>query len=245
MSLIRASAAYLVLAAWCAVGSADAQDTMQLNVPAPEYTLGGWVYKAPSDDGWRQIANIKESLSLVYAEQVTPESIETRIGLAMEVHPIPEGTAVESAAALADLSRQQMAEGRGTELVALSGIEAVPSIENMYTYRLLVHAPVPDMPDAYEVYYVALAPTKTEYLVIQVITKTQDYSNQLYFQQFYGSLASLKYLGRDKASSESKSDSAKLAGPESAKPADDASSKPATGAEAPHDHDHDHDHAGH
>ncbi|MFN2427750.1 MAG: hypothetical protein ABR587_15040, partial [Candidatus Binatia bacterium] len=172
---------------------AAAQDMMQLTVPAPEYTLGRFKYEAPKTDGWRQLANYQQGLSLVYAEQKDEDTIETRFGVAFEVHEIPENIQVESASGLADLSRRQMAETRKSDLVALSGIEAVPSIENMYTYRLLVRSPVPDMPEAYEVYYVVMAPDKSQYIVIQCITKSQTYADEIYFTQFYGSLTTLKY----------------------------------------------------
>ena len=176
---------------------ARAQDLTQLEIPAAEYTLGRFKYQAPKLDGWRQIANLRDSLSLVYAEQKTPEQpeqIQVRFGVALESHDIPAGADVQSAAALADLSRKQMAEARKADLIEAFPIEPVPSIDNLYTYRLLVRTPVAGMPEAYEVYYVALAPDKTQYLVIQCITKTKTYADELYFTQFYGSLASLKYV---------------------------------------------------
>jgi hypothetical protein len=172
---------------------AFSQDFMQLDVVAPEYTLGNFKYQAPKTDGWRQMAQVKSSLSLVYAQQPEPDKIETVFGVAMEAHEIPEGVVIESAAALAATSANQMAEARKADLVARSPVEAVPSIPNLYTYRLLVHAPVAGTPDGYEIYYVMLAPDKKQYLVIQCIAKVQDYGDQIYFQQFYGSLASLRY----------------------------------------------------
>jgi hypothetical protein len=203
-----------------------AQGMMQLDQLAKEYTLGRFKYVPPLADGWRQIANAKESLTLVYAEQKTPETIETMFGVAMEAHDIPPETHVESAAALADLSRKQMAETRKAELVALSAIEQVPSIENMYTYRLLMRAPVEGKPDAYEVYYVMTSPDKTQYLVIQCITKTPEYGNELYFNQFYGSLSSVKYTPDPAAKKEAAGGAA--AAPAPAAPA--APSAPAGGA---------------
>jgi hypothetical protein len=139
------------------------------------------------------MANVKQSLSLVYAQQPEPDKIETVFGVAMEAHEIPEGVQVESAAALAATSANQMAEARKADLVARSPIEPVPSIENLYTYRLLVRAPVAGMPDGYEIYYVMMSPDKKQYLVIQCIAKVQDYGNQIYFTEFYGSLASLRW----------------------------------------------------
>ncbi len=187
-------AAALALSA-ASVRPAASQEVMKLVVPSQkEYTLGRFRYQPPSSDGWRQIANNVSTLSLVYALQKNEDQIETLFGVAVEVHEIPENVHVESAAALADLSRKQFAEQRKEDLVALSGIEAVPGVENLYTYRLLVKTPVEGKPPAYEVYYVMTAPDKSQYLVIQCITKTQDYDKDLYFTELYGSLASLKYV---------------------------------------------------
>lgn len=205
-----------VLAALMLTGSSkpcEAQGMMQLTVPSKEYTLGRFHYTPPQVDGWRQLANVTDSFSMVYAEQTGEDAIETRFGVAIEVHEIPGGTQIESAAALANLSKKQMAEARGADLVALSPVEAVPSIENLYTYRLLVRSPIEGQPDAYEVYYVAMAPDKTQYLVAQCITKTQDYGNEIYFNQFYGSLASIRYVPEGTASStDAPKDAASAAG---------------------------------
>lgn len=192
-SRLRLAIVFTCSASAMAPVPAFAQDFMQLDVVAPEYTLGSFKYQAPKTDGWRQMANVQSSLSLVYAQQPEPDKIETVFGVAMEAHEIPEGVVIESAAALAATSANQMAEARKADLVARSPVEAVPSIPNLYTYRLLVHAPVAGAPDGYEIYYVMLAPDKKQYLVIQCIAKVQDYGDQIYFQQFYGSLASLRY----------------------------------------------------
>lgn len=180
-------------------GRAGAQGMMQLDVPAARYTLGSFTYEAPKADGWRQVANIQDSLALVYAEQKDEGAIDTRFAVTMEAHDIPENAIVEDAAALADQSRKQMAESHKDDLVGQSGVEAVPSIDNLYTYRLLVHSPVKGDPDVYEVYYVSLSPDKKQYLVMQCITKTQDYANEIYWTEFYGSLASLRYAPKGAA----------------------------------------------
>lgn len=194
-SLRMLTASVMGLAVATGALPAFAQGVMQLTVPASEYTLGRFKYRAPNADGWRQLSNVTDSLSLVYAEQKAEAMIDTRFGVAIEVHEIPPEAQVENAAGLAELSRKQMIEARKADLVAQSAIAPVPSIDNLYTYRLLVRSPIKDQPEAYEVYYVAMAPDKSQYVVIQCITKNQQYENELYFQQFYGSLASLKYQG--------------------------------------------------
>lgn len=216
--------------------AAVAQDMMQLEEPAKDYTLGGFHYSPPQTDGWRQIANFRSSLSLVYATQkqnddgTVDEAINTDFGVAMEAHDIPENAIVDSPAALAATSLEQMAAARKSDLVGKSGIEPVPSIPDMYTYRLLVHAPKPEMPDAYEVYYVMMSPDRKQYLVIQCITKTQDYGGQLYFNEFYGSLASIKYTAGEAADARpaQAADKASAGGPK----ADDSAKKPAAAAGA-------------
>jgi hypothetical protein len=172
---------------------AASQNLTQLDVPAAEYTLGHFKYKAPKTDGWRQMSNVTASLSLVYALQPEPEKIDVRFGVGMEAHDIPAGAPVEDAAALAAVSANQMAEARKEDLVARSPIEPVPSIQNLYTYRLMVHSPAQGQPDVYEIYYVMMSPDKKQYLVIQCFAKEDDYANQIYFTEFYGSLASLRY----------------------------------------------------
>lgn len=173
--------------------SGHAQDMLQLVPPSAEYALGGFSYMPPKEDGWRQISRLPNGVSLIYAEQKAPDSIDTRFGVTLEAHDIPPGTKIENPAALAQLSRNQMAEARKTDLVAASPVEAVPSVPNLYTYRLLVHSPIKGDSDAYEVYYVMTGADNAQYLVVQCITKTQEYGNELYFNQFYASLASLKY----------------------------------------------------
>lgn len=212
-------------------------DIVKLSPPAPEYTLGRFRYEAPQIDGWRQIANNTSSLSLIYAEQKGEEQIETLFGATLEVHEVPDDAKpnIPGANMLAELSRQQMAEARKDDLVGQSPIEAVPSLEDVYTYRLLVHAPVEGLPDAYEVYYVAMAPDKSQYVVIQCITRTADYGDSLYFNQFYGSLASLRYIPAGEKPAEkaaaSGAEGAAADAKDSAPDAGDAA--PAAGSDAP------------
>lgn len=224
------------------VGSAvvaRAQGMLQLDPVASEYTLGRFKYAAPKTDGWRQIANARDTLSLVYAESSEEGKIETRFGVVMEVADIPPEQSISDASFLAQLSRNQMAEQRKADIVALSPIEPVPSIENLYTYRFLVRAPENLGYNAYEVYYVAMAPDKTQYVVVQCITKNETYANEVFFNEFYASLASLKYGGGAAATPPA-------AAPEPAKPADAAkpAAQPAKPADAADDHS-GHDHAGH
>jgi hypothetical protein len=221
---------------------AQAQGMLQLDPITTDYTLGRFKYAAPRTDGWRQIANARDSLSLVYVESAEEGKVETRFGVVMEVADIPPEQSIPDAAFLAQLSRNQMAEQRKADIVALSPIEPVPSIENLYTYRFLVRAPENLGYNAYEVYYVAMAPDKTQYVVVQCITKNETYANEIYFNEFYASLPSLKYGGAAAASPPAGSASPPASAAEPAKPADAA--EPAAGDHSGHDHA-GHDHGAH
>jgi hypothetical protein len=182
-----------------AFSPAAAQDVLQLDPVKKEYTLGRFRYQPPQTDGWRQIANMTNALQMVYAEKKGEDKIETKFGVALESHDIPPNVQVPNAASLAELSRKQISEQRKDDLIEAFPIQPVPSIENLYTYRLFVHPPIAEEggvknPDAYEVYYVMTAPDKTQYMVIQCITKVPQYENELYFTEFYASLTSLRYV---------------------------------------------------
>ena len=194
LSTIAAVAALLATLAMPA-RPAGAQEMLQLVVPQPEYTLGGFKYRPPQADGWRQMSLSPETLSLVYAERKSEsdESINTHFGAAFEAHKIPDGVKVESPKQLAELSRTQISAAREADLVKAEDVQQVASNPDLYWYRLLVHSPIKGDPDGYEVYYVLTSPDRKQYLVIQGITKAQDYQNQVWFTQFYGSLATLKY----------------------------------------------------
>lgn len=183
-----AAGVFAVLAA-----SAHAQGTAQLDPVAKSYTLGRFAYEAPLADGWRQLANAKDSLQLVYAEQLEDNKINTRCHVVLEIHELPADSGVPGVAELAEVGRRQMGDRVKAEMAAISPVAAVPGVENIYTYRFLLHGPPEMGSDYYQVYYVALAPDKTQYVVIQLNTKDMDYENQIYFQQFYATLARLKY----------------------------------------------------
>jgi hypothetical protein len=241
-SRVRLAMASSCVAAALLAPPATAQEVMQLDPPAAEYSFLNFRYSAPRTDGWRQMANVKSSLSLIYALQPEPEKIETIFGVAIEAHEIPEGAGVGSAAALAATSANQMAEQRKADLVARSPVEAVPGIENLYTYRLMVKSPVAGQPDGYEIYYVMLSPDKKQYLVIQCIAKNQDYGNQVYFQELYASLASIRYVDpnapkTDGAKPAADAPKADAPATDPAKPAAEAPKADAPAPAAPHVHD--------
>ncbi len=191
-ALVLCTAA-IVLAAATSSGSALAEDMAQLDPLAKSYTLGRFHYEGPDADGWRQVANATDSLQLVYAEQLEENKINNRCYIVMEVHDLPAEAGSPAASDLAERGRRQRTEGVKEQLAALSPIAAVPGVDNTYTYRFLLHGPPELGADYYEVYYVMLAADKSQYVIMQVNTRDLDYENQLYFQQFYATLAKLKY----------------------------------------------------
>ncbi|HYC54239.1 MAG TPA: hypothetical protein VEL28_04800 [Candidatus Binatia bacterium] len=182
-------------------GMLQAQPMLQLDPIPPKYTLGRFEYEPPRADGWRQIANSTQSLQLVYVEQMPgSDEINTKFGVVMEAHDIPAGTQIPTPHYLAELSRTQQAEQRKSDITGVSPILLVPGTTNIYTYRFLAKTPEgASEPEAYEVFYVTMAPDESQYLVIQCITKEKTYENQVYFTQFYATLPSIKHLGKTAA----------------------------------------------
>lgn len=184
--------AFAFVLTWVCVGGA--QNVLQFDPPKPEYTLGGFRYKPPLFDGWRQLANATQYLQLMYIESPEEGKLDTRFAVIYEVHEIPPEAEVRDAASLAEISRRQMGEKRKPDLVGVSPIAPVPGTKvDMYTYRFLTKAPPEVGHNVYEVYYVAISADQKQYLVIQCITKSETYENELYFQQFYASLADLTF----------------------------------------------------
>lgn len=222
---LLAAVAAIVIPALAA--SAFAQGMMQLVAIAPEYKLGHFRYEAPRVDGWRQDANAVGALSLIYAEQGQEGAINIRFGLVAESAAIPPDAGVKDAATLAETSRRQMEAQRKPDILEVFPPEPVPSVENLYHYRFRVRTPSPENPTAYELYYVLMAPDRSEYVVMQGITRTEQYKDELYYMQFYGSLASLKWQAGDAATP---SGSAAPAAPAASAPSAPAATPPASGA---------------
>jgi len=210
---------------------AFAQDMAQYDPLAKSYTLGRFQYKGPDADGWRQIANETANLQLVYVEQLEGGKFNTRCHVIFESADVPAAFGSPSAAALADASRREQRDKLKDQVAGASPVAAVPGAENVYTYRFLLHGPPELGSDYYQVYYVALAPDKSQYVVVQLNVLDQDYENQLYFQQFYGTLPNLKYQA---AATPGAEDAAKRASEDAAKHVQ----KDAVGHDAAHDATH-------
>ncbi|MBI5506926.1 MAG: hypothetical protein HY899_19235 [Deltaproteobacteria bacterium] len=211
----------LALAAGPSVAPAFAQDMAQLDPLAKNYTLGGFRYEGPDADGWRQVANAADSLQLVYVEQLEEGKFNTRCHVIIEIDNVAPEFGKPEAAGLAEAGRRQQMEKAKDKLAAVSPIAAVPGVVDTYTYRFLVHGPADLGKDFYQVYYVVLSPDKSQYVVMQVNVLDQDYENQLYFQQFYATLAKLKYQtpAGDGGAKDAASDAGKPAAGDTAKDA--------------------------
>lgn len=221
---LAAAGAAIAFVAMMPGATAHAQGTAQLDPVAKTYTLGRFKYEAPQFDGWRQIANAPDTLQLVYAEQMEGNQINTRCHVVLEVYDLPAESRPPGVAELAEAGRKQLGAKVKDQMVAASLTAPVPGVENVSTYRFLLHGPPEMGSDYYQVYYVALAPDKSQYVVMQVNTKDTDYENQMYFQQFYATLARLKYEAP--AGAAAASPSAAAAVPGGAAPASGAAAVP-------------------
>jgi hypothetical protein len=172
---------------------AAAQVQTKYVAPSDGYTIGGFRYAAPTSDGWRQVASGGEALELVYLESLGQDQVNGRAYVAMQAAEIPGDSPVKDLEGLATLSRNQQMEARGDNLVAYSPTALVAGRQDMRTFRLVTSmAGEPDR-KLFEVFYVALAPDISQYLVMNFATNDEDYENQLFFAQFFASLASVGF----------------------------------------------------
>jgi hypothetical protein len=168
----------------------------------PQYQFGEFEYTPPKEDGWRQVASSQSGFILVYAEQVPPDQINTRVQIEAEAFAVPDPRVIQGLMWLTEQGQAQQVKERGEKLIAFSKIRPLASSKNVLSYALVTRT---GGEDVQEVFYVALAPDKTSYLVVKMTTKEPDYRQQAYFSQFEGSLASLVHKppvpsGSDKAS---------------------------------------------
>ncbi|MFT4570125.1 MAG: hypothetical protein ACI8TX_001436 [Hyphomicrobiaceae bacterium] len=213
----------LALIVGCA-SSVEAQALLQLENPPEVYSLGGFIYKAPTLDGWKQLIRSDESFEIVYAERASvTDDINSKLHVVARVFPIPNPEVIPNSAYLVQLARSQQIEKRKDLLVALSAAAEVPGTHDTWTFTLITPSPLAEEGDTermlHEDFYVSLAPDKSEYLVLNAKTEDPEYRTQLWFGHLYGSLASIEH------SSEAASDSG---GGDAGAPAGEASDEAAT-----------------
>jgi hypothetical protein len=175
---------------FAATAAAQTQVLSVLAPIQPSYKLGDFDYRAPSEDGWRQVTSAPNSFVLVYAETVPPDQINTRIQVDAEAFVVPDPAVIRDLMWLTEQSQAQQVKERGDNLLAFSKIAPIASTDKVLSYALVTRAGDADI---HEVFYVTLAPDKTSYLVAKMTTKEQDYRQQVYFGQFEVSLASLTH----------------------------------------------------
>jgi hypothetical protein len=174
-----------------AVSTTAAAQGVSVYAPvAPQYELGEFEYKAPTEDGWRQVTSSENSFILVYAESIPPNQINTRVQVDAEAFAVPDPAVIQGLMWLTEQGQAQQVKERGENLVAFSKIAPVASNENVLSYALVTRAGSEDL---HEVFYVILALDKTSYLVAKLTTKEPDHRQQVYFRQFEESLASLSH----------------------------------------------------
>ncbi len=199
--LVAAAAVCWLLAA----PQAMAQGTSVLHSVAETYEISKFHYNAPQFDGWRQIDS-GDALLLVYAEQVDDVAIRTRCSVVMRAYEIEDPREVKDAEWLAQISRIQQLETRAEHVVSDTPVERVSADSGLYRFKIV--SKEDSTPDGrHELFYVVLAPDKSEYVVVHFVSEESGFDGELYFQQFYGSLASLEFAG-PKASEETESEPA-------------------------------------
>lgn len=213
--------------------TAQAQQVLQLLVPPSTYNLSGFTYEPPQVDGWRQTSLDPAGVEMIYAETKDGESVDTRCHVVARAFPIPSPEAVEGLAQLAEASRQQQYDKRRDEVIGLS--PSVPLADSgLYTYSFVVKSPVNEEERGYEDYYVTMAPDKSEYLIMQLVTRDEDFRDQLYFNYLLGSLASLRH--RSTAAKDGDSKAAATEAPAVSEPTPAAPTAPAVDPHAGHNH---------
>lgn len=179
--------------------TAFAQSVSIYGTVQPLYKIGGFDYRAPTVDGWRQVTSSESGFVLVYAEHVPPDQINTRVQVEAESFAVPDPTVVRDLLWLTEQGQAQQVKERGEKLIAFSKIVPVGANDKVLSYALVTRI---GQEDLHEIFYVTLAPNKTSYLVAKMTTKEPDYRQQIYFGQFEASLASLAHNASSPSGSE-------------------------------------------
>lgn len=173
-------------------GLASAQGGLAVYAPiAPQYRIGDFLYNAPRQDGWRQVASNPGMFILVYAESLPPDQVLTRLTVVAEAHAIEAENRefIEGGRWLAGQSFNQQTGEREGRMVAYSPIQAVGD-NDVHKYTLVSTGP--DGKDSFETFYLRLAPDNSSYWIAKFVTSEADYQEQIYLQQFEDSLSSLR-----------------------------------------------------
>jgi len=156
-----------------------------------QYRIGGFDYRPPAGDGWRETGKTDNELRLVFAVQLPDStSVDMRAEFIAHAFAVEDANLVADASELASKSlEQQSARRRGT-LVALTRVESVAEAEGVYAFTLVSRG---NGQDYFERFYVALAPDRSEYISAKLTTKDTDLDKTPYLGPLQSSLASLTH----------------------------------------------------
>lgn len=197
-------------------GLGFAQGVMQLENPPELYELNGFQYAPPTLDGWKQLVRSPESFEIIYALRSAEDAIDSKLHIVGRTFPIENPDVVRDGAHLVSLARAQQIEKRKDILIALSVAEQVAGTNDVWTYTLIVPSPLAEDGDEtrlHEDFYVALAPDKSSYFVLNAITEDEGYREQPWFLHFFGSLASVKHSSQPESAEEGAETESKEAAP--------------------------------
>lgn len=186
----------LVLLAAVFADGAFAQPTTRLDPPQERYTLGQFEFRPPTGDGWRQIAGDPNRLTLVFVEELPDSRINSRAQITISAVAVGEAdrALAPDADALVALVYKRNVEGRGDMLMSQTPVTVVPGDAGIRTFRLSTQY-VDHATPIQEVFWIAAAATRDQYLVVQLSTLDADVDAQRYYLEIYGSLASIAPLG--------------------------------------------------
>jgi hypothetical protein len=137
------------------------------------------------------VANDSTVLRLVYAEVLDSGAIHTRADIVAEAFPIPSPDLVPDALRLTLSGQSQQMEQHGDGLLGYTRVEKVDAGVETHAYTLKTR--LTENNQRYEIFFVALAPDKSEYLVVKFTIDEEDYLKQPFFEEFVESFAKLSY----------------------------------------------------
>jgi len=176
-----------------AATQAAAQDYTALTPLVRTYSLLGFSFQSPKGDGWREVGSAPDAVQLVYAEQLTPDTINTRLAFEGHAFVILDQSKAPDAATLAQLSMSQRlreAKDAGQELVAMSKIAPVQADVPVFEYTIVLKL---DQKDRFLNYFVAMAPDKTQYFAAKLETEDLNFRDQPYYAPLRESIGTLKF----------------------------------------------------
>jgi hypothetical protein len=177
-------------------GSAAAQGVSMLNPIQPAYKLLGFVYTPPKGDGWRELISQTDAVRIVYAEQLDPAQLNTRVDFTLQAFLVDDPAKVTDVLGLTQLSMSQRLEEKKlekeTEVLAISRPSQLPGEVPAFEYELRTKV---NGEEYFEDYFVALSADKTQYLAAKMVTQDKDFRSSPWFKPLQDSVMALKFPG--------------------------------------------------